>query len=344
MRSADNLETMGRGGDKELAGTPFFVWKIYQRRAESLAKELGLDVYYIHYPWEERSKFAKAISYVFKLAKTFGLLVRLRPRYVFVQLPPTPLLYLVGGYRLVTGARFVADCHNAMINGGWEKWPLATACLRRASAVLVHNSDMIADAKKIDVSTEVLRDPLPRIELKEDTAILQKYDLVDHGYIILAWNFAFDEPIREFFAAARSLPHVRFVMTWFKERLPQELRDDIPANVLFTGFLEESSFNNLFGRAAAALTLTTREGTQPSSASEAIATGVPLVISELETTRRLYGDVPVYVANEPNSIASGIETVLRDREQYRKRIDDFREKFRDSLLDELVKLRSKLVS
>ena len=46
------------------------VWKIYQRRVESLADELDLVIYHYHYKWEERSKLLKAASYLLKFINT----------------------------------------------------------------------------------------------------------------------------------------------------------------------------------------------------------------------------------------------------------------------------------
>ena len=83
--------------------------------------------------------------------------------------------------------------------------------------------------------------------------------------------------------------------------------------------------NALFANANAAIVLTTREGTQPSGASEAIALGVPIILSEIRTTKRLYMDAPVFVKNEPESIAAGICIALENGEQLSAKISGLRE-------------------
>ena len=101
-------------------------------------------------------------------------------------------------------------------------------------------------------------------------------------------------------------------------------RAEAPDNIRFTGFLDEPYFNALYANANAAIVLTTREGTQPSGASEAIALGVPLVISDIDTTRRLYKDAPIFVKNESDSIAKGVRVGLAEYHELAKRITDLK--------------------
>jgi glycosyltransferase involved in cell wall biosynthesis len=317
----------------------FVIWKVYQRRAESLAAKLGLDVIYYHLPWEERSKAHKLVSYFFKLIRTASDLVRYRPKLLFVQLPPIPLLYLIALYSRFSGCKFIADCHNAMIDGPWIKFPFAVASLKRAQYVLVHNPDIADMARKYGLDVTVSRDQLPKVPQYVDDQVLEKFNLKKGQYVIVPWNFAADEPIREFSECARALPEVQFVATWFKERLNNELLKAMPGNVCFSGFLEVDIFNQLFYHAGAALSLTIREGTQPSAASEAIAFGIPVVVSDLQTTRRLYGDKVVFVRNEPQSIAEGLTQALSDP-VWRDKIKELRLEFDAQLQKEVDNLRS----
>ncbi len=96
----------------------FQVWKIYQRRAESIGHYFNVDIEYYHCSWEEKSKIHKVISYLFKSIMTVRDLVRYRPKLIFLQLPPTPALYIVGVYGVLTKTPYVTDCHNAMFMGG----------------------------------------------------------------------------------------------------------------------------------------------------------------------------------------------------------------------------------
>jgi len=312
----------------------YIVWKVYQRRAESLGGKLDITVEYIHYSWEEKSRFFKALSYIVKLCVTLASFIRYRPNVVILQLPPTPLLYLGWLYCKLSGAILIADCHNGMIQGGWVKWPLVSRMLAAPTRVLVHNEQVLDDALQIGINAVVVRDPLP--EISHAKGSVEKWDLKKGEYVLVPWGFADDEPLEEFAEAARLTPHVQYVSTWFVERLSTHLRNQMPDNILFTGFLEVDDFNCLFANAGAVLSLTTREGTQSSAASEAIAFQVPLVLSDINVARKLYKDAPVFVQNTPISIAKGIETALKNQLVLKKKLAELKVTMNEELNAELT--------
>ncbi|VAW88616.1 hypothetical protein MNBD_GAMMA16-1162 [hydrothermal vent metagenome] len=314
----------------------YIVWKVYQRRVESIGGKLDLVVKYIHYSWEEKSKFFKALSYILKLCVTLAHFIRYRPKVVILQLPPTPLLYLGWLYCKLSGATLVADCHNAMIQSFWVKWPLVSKMLAAPTSVLVHNEQVLDSAHQIGINAVVIRDPLPETSNLEDS--VEKWGLEKDGYVLVPWNFAPDEPLEEFAEAARLTPHIQYVSTWFVERLSSHLRNSMPENILFTGFLEADDFNCLFANAGAVLSLTTREGTQSSAASEAISFEIPLVLSDIDTARKLYKDAPVFVQNTPISIVKGIETALKNRPVLRKKLAELKVTMDEELNAELTTL------
>jgi len=320
----------------------FQIWKVYQRRAESIAYYFDMNIVYYHYSWEEKSKIFKAVSYIFKSLKTTLDLIRQKPSLIFIQLPPTPALYIVGVYGLLTRTPYIADCHNAMFLEWWIRWPFAKMLLKNAAAVLVHNEDVRAYAEKAGIHAMVMRDPLPHTGQVETTGVLEKFGLVAGNYVIIPWNLASDEPIAEFIEAVRQTPNIKYAMTWFTERLPLNLRSNIPENLLFTGYLEVGEFNDLFINAGVAVSLTTQQGTQPSAAAEAIAFGVPIVLSNTETARLLYRDVPVFVENDPKSIAAGIVEINEKLDIYKDKVVQFRAILNRELEEEVDSLKEQL--
>jgi glycosyltransferase involved in cell wall biosynthesis len=209
------------------------------------------------------------------------------------------------------------DAHNI-------HWPFAKSLLRRAHLLLVHNDDVKAHADKFDIPSVILRDPLPEMIVPDNIDEVSSIHLNDETYIIVPCSMAEDEPLDELFSAIEMVPEALFVVTWFYDRLPSELRSRAPKNLRFTGFLEEPDFNALYAKANAAVVLTTREGTQPSGASEAISLGIPLVVSDIGTTRRLYKDKAVFVNNDAGSIASGVQVALSDYEKWSGLISDLK--------------------
>jgi len=226
-----------------------------------------------------------------------------------------------------------------MIYSKWLDWPLAKPLLRRVDALLVHNEDVGQYAHRFQLDTIVLRDPLPNLTYTIDATLIEGYQLTRGRYVIVPWSFTPDEPIKELFEAIRLTPNVKFVMTWFAEKLPIEIRNKLPSNLVLTGYLDDIDFNAIFSQASAALVLTTREGTQPSAASEAIVLGVPLIVTDLQTTRKLYEDMPIYIENSVDGIRMGVNKALAKRDKCKANILVFKNKFGNRLENEICDVK-----
>jgi glycosyltransferase involved in cell wall biosynthesis len=300
----------------------FVSWLQFQRRTETVAKKFNMPVKYFHYNWEEKHVALKVLSYVFKSVETFAYLVKTRPKTIIVQLPPTPTLYVVSLYSLLFGAKYLSDCHNTMIyDAPWINWPLAKILLRRSSMVLVHNDEVKQKAKVIGVDSFICMDPPPIIEVKNEIDEVAGIKIKEQQYVLLPCNMAADdEPTEEFFEAARSLPEIQFVLTGFLEKVPEYKRKLAPSNVKYTGFLKEEQFNALYKHAQVAVVLSTREGTQPSGASEAIALEVPLVVTDMKITRKLYKNTVLYTKNKAQDLAKSIKEGLAKRNDLKESI------------------------
>ena len=321
----------------------YIVWNPFQRRAQTLANSLDLDIHYFHYSWEEKGKLFKATSYLQKFLGTLLVLFRDRPDYVFIQLAPSPLLYATAIYCKLTGSHYISDCHNTMIyDSHWINWPFAKMLLRSSYILLVHNDDVRNEADKLDLPSQIMRDPLPAISASENVTEVSGINIKEADYLIVPCSMAEDEPVAELFEAAAKIDKP-VIFTWYENKLSDNLRKLAPDNIVFTGFLDEAVFNALYTNATAAVVLTTREGTQPSGASEAIALGVPLVVSDIKTTRRLYADAPVYVDNSASSIAQGMIQVLKERELFAERISGLRAELEMDANEQIEKIRKQLI-
>ncbi len=75
---------------------------------------------------------------------------------------------------------------------------------------------------------------------------------------------------------------------------------------------------------------------------EAMAFQVPAVVSDLKTTRALYKDYPVYVRNDPGSIANGVRYALENRHHLEEKMKGLRIETEKDFLDQIATLRAKL--
>ena len=300
----------------------FIVWKKYQRRVEVLAPYFDLEICYFSYPWEEKSKFYKALSYIPKAISTLKYLLKRKPPLVFIQFPPTPALYCVALYKWLTGSTYVADCHITIGNDYWHKWIYAKKLLLKGK-MIVHNNDIVEPViKSLNIKPIVVRDGIAIRPLfdRRKSILLENLGLFPKSYVIFPCSFSADEPLMIVIEAARSLPETKFVITWNYDRLLKSIRNSLPPNIILTGYLRVDDFNYLFANAGVALVLTTQEAIQLSGVQEAMTFTIPAVVSDLKTTRFLYKEYPVYVKNESISIADGIRYAFQNRLELEERM------------------------
>lgn len=296
--------------------TVFIIWKVYQRRVEAMKEKLNAQPVYLHYDWEEKSKLHKLLSYLFKIADTYRVLIDVRPRLFYVQAPPAFLLYAVWLYAKATGARYVVDAHNTIVDGSlWSRMPFVRHAMRQAATVLVHNQAMAVHASRSLLPHTILMDRPPEVEPTNYPYPEKIFGDRTRPKVVIPCSYDTDEPLEEMRRATLLLPHVDFYITWYAEKLPAAYIAGFGPNTRFTGFLEQTEFDGLLAHADAILVLTTREGTQPSGATEALAFEKPLVVSDLGIIRRMFPKGAIYIGNTASDMAVGISRALERREQ-----------------------------
>jgi glycosyltransferase involved in cell wall biosynthesis len=322
----------------------FIVWKEYQRRVEVLAPTLDLDIYYFHFPWEEKSKIFKAISFFMKSLRTLTCLFHNRPRIVFVQFPPPPALYCVAFYSWLSGSKYVSDCHFGTTNELWLDW----ICVKRLlikGKVIIHNDHLIEQTiRKLNMKPYVVRDGIAKRQSAEGNKsdLLSEMGLSPQSYVILPWSFSPDEPLKEAIAAMEMLPEVKFVVTWYQEKISGTIKKTFPSNLLLTGYLPPDKFNILFAQSGVALVLTSNEATQLSGMQEAMAFEIPAIVSDLKTTRFLYKSYPVYVNNDPESIAEGVTYAFQNRRDLEQRMNKLRVETEQEFNNQIMLLKAEM--
>lgn len=304
----------------------FIVWIEYQRRVEVLAPILNLEVHYFFYPWESKSKVSKLWAYFLKTIHTLKVLFQNDPEVVFVQFPPAPALYCVALYSRLTGSKYVTDCHVGITNADWFDW-IYVKKLLAGGQMIIHNDYLVEQVKaSMNPNPFVVRDGIAQKQaiVTGKSTLLDRLGLSPKKYVIYPCSFSADEPLQEVLDAARLLPTIKFVMTWYLEKFPPKLRENLPSNVLLTDFLQIGDFNHLFANSGVALVLTKFEAVQLSGVQEAMAFEIPVVVSDLKTTRALYKDCPVFVKNDFESIANGVSYAFQNRPELETRVKKLR--------------------
>jgi glycosyltransferase involved in cell wall biosynthesis len=300
-----------------LRGAVWISWENHRRSRET-ARGLAIPLI-LH-----QSSAPYVLRVLMLSVRTAWTLLRLRPQVAFVQNPSIVLTTVSCLVAPLYGGRVVVDRHsNFKLHTVASRDPryrlfhlLSRWTVRRAHLTVVTNAYLAALVEAWGGRTFVLPDPIPDLPpqiVAGDTP---------RSSIIFVCSHSRDEPLGEVLAAARSLPKsVTVFITGNAARSPRPLLESAPENVVFTGYLSDKEYIELISSAGAVLSLTTQPHTLTCSAYEAVAVGVPLIISDSEDLKAHFRHGTVVTANTAPGIARAITEALARQGELRQAID-----------------------
>jgi glycosyltransferase involved in cell wall biosynthesis len=119
-------------------------------------------------------------------------------------------------------------------------------------------------------------------------------------------TFSVDEPWKEVIAAAELLPKDICIYITGRNSVKQE---DVPENVVLTGYMPRQDYQNLLHSVDAVMVLTTADENLVCGGYEAVAAGKPLVLSDTRTLRDFFCKGTVFTGNRSDEIARTIKTL-----------------------------------
>lgn len=292
----------------------YISWAQNCSRSDHTARELGGTSYMIYWGRLGSNPLTIWLKYLGQSFSTLRLLFRERPDVVFVMSPPVIAVLAVFLYCSLRKIRYVIDSHSAaFLMPRWRHFQGLQRWLeRRAATTLVHNDYLAEIVRRGGGHATVVPDVPIRYETHD------AFELNGHFSVAAVCSFNYDEPIAEIIEAARQLPEVRFYFTGDPKFLDPALRDNLPSNVVLTGFLSNAAYGSLIRKADVVMTLTTRDHTMLRAAYEAIYQGTPVIISDWPLLRRAFDSGAVHVRN----VAADIVRAVREIQSYP---DQFRE-------------------
>lgn len=294
----------------------YLSWCQYIRRPDSMRGYIPFRLYFIHL---DVPRSLKLLAYLYCGTVSFAILVIKRPDVVWVQLAPTPILYIAFIYKFIFKRRalIIADCHNSAFRRPFINMPFAVRLMNKCDLLLAHNTEITLRLPACGLTGSniaVLSSPPARVaesELRVETG--------DSGqarnYLIFPCAYDPDEPLVELIRAMEKCPDFDLYLTGNRKKAATRLANHvIPANVKFTGFLPVEELDSLIDKAFAVVALTTSDDTMLSSAAEGIGHGRPLLLSDRKAVRELYDKGRVLV--EPTSSVSIAEGISRLKSDY----------------------------
>lgn len=294
------------------ANITYISWAPHCSRSDHTARELGGTSHMVY--WRSLGSHPSTVwlKYLGQALSTWRLLIRERPRAVFVMSPSPVAVLAVYAYCAVTRTPFVIDAHSgAFQNPRWKRVQgLQFWLCRRAAATIVTNEHLAALVRSRGGRAIIV----PDVPVRFSGTVVRQHQA---GFVVVCvTSFGHDEPIESIFEAARRLPAVTFYMTGDPRGMAARLANK-PGNVSLTGFLDVASYGAMLQTADVVLALTTANHTMLRGAYEAIYQGTPVIVSDSPLLRAAFAEGAVHVDNTPDAIVRAVEEMRTHADQYR---------------------------
>ena len=314
----------------------YISWAPHCSRSDQTARELGGVSHMVYAGWLGSHPLTVGLKYASQALQTWKLLSHDRPSAVFVMVPPIFAGLAVWLYARLHGVPFILDAHTAaFLHSRWKYWQWLQRWLARRAATTIVTNEHLASLVRAGGGNFTL---VPDVPVK--FAQIQRPERDARFLIAAVCSFNYDEPVDAMFSAARALPDVQFMMTGNPKDLRPELRADLPANVVLTGFLPDAAYAGLLTTADAVLALTTRDHTMLRAAYEAIYQGTPVIVSDWPLLRAAFDEGAVHVDNSAPGIVGGVRRLQTEYTTVRLGAQQLRERKLERWNTTLFKLRT----
>ena len=295
-------------------------WEV-QRRNEGLAKEFECELLVANLPG--RGVIGRSFRYLFSSLITISRLISSRPSVVFAQCPSLLLGFLLEILRLIFRYQLILDFHNSALESAQRGGVIGTISrylIRRASGVIVSNRELVKIVEEFSGEPLVLADPLPVLQNNADLSEHQDYQ---RPWVTFISSFAADEPFDQVVEAVGLLEkditlfvtgnrvlgekQLNKVLLQLEDKHSDSVIRRIRARVILTGFISRNKYDTLISNSDLLIDLTTREGCLVCGAYEALAAGVPVVLSDTAILREKFAEGFYFSKNDSSSLLAVIE-------------------------------------
>lgn len=336
---AASAETAARSDARDAANPDrilFISWAPFCSRSDSIAARLGGKSVMIYSPFWGSHPATILFKYLSQSIKTLWVLIRERPRVIFVMTPPPVACFPVWFYTLFSRARYVIDAHTgAFLMPMWQKVSfLHKFASRRALTTLVTNDYLKSIVDEWGADSLIMPD-VPVV-------FAEPSDFQPEGEckMTLVSTFTNDEPTELFLEAAAHMPDVHFYVTGDYRRGGERVLELKPDNVTFTGFLSDEDYVALISRSDASICLTTFDHTMQRGAYEAVYLSRPVIVSDFQVLRDAFPQAAVYVPNTIEGIVEGVRQMRDEHARYVGEVEALRQAKLDRWQRVVAALRS----
>ena len=274
------------------------IWISWQdhRRTSGICNYLSIDLYVI------RSTRKSVARYMQLIHETFRVLMTQKPKVLLVQNPSIVLTSLCVLLRPFFHYRLIVDAHNEAVEPYVHDNILVRGVsrflMRRADITIVTNEYLADTVRSCGGDAVVLPDRLPEVDAVSPVELS-----TDTFNLVLIATYAPDEPIMAILNAAAMLQdRLSLFVTGDYTRLDASIRRQLPANIVFTGFLSNADYWGYLTSADAIMDLTSMDNCLVCGAYEGAAVARPLVLSRNDATVRYFSRGVVYTDDSTQGI------------------------------------------
>lgn len=300
-------------------GMVAIAWSPNCKRTSLFAKKLGAAFFQVHYLKSKRPYLAP-IKYVLQSVKTWQILTREKPSFIYVAVSPVFAALAVYLYCIFTGAEFIMDVHgNSMHSWKWS-WsvPLHRFLSRRAFINIVDQEIRTRQFTDWGAKTIVLADP--PLKITEDKFLAAPGSI--NTNITVVNTFSGDEPLTPVLDSAIQLPEIEFYILGDTALADRKLLQSAPANVKFTGYLLGDDYWKRLFSSTAVMVLTTEPYSLLAGAQEGMALGKPLILSNQPALVDFFSKGAVFIEHSPESMVPGIRKAIQCAADLHQELND----------------------
>jgi glycosyltransferase involved in cell wall biosynthesis len=293
----------------------FVAWTTRTGRAEELAAALG-GVARLFTGGGLKGRATAPLRYVINAAQTARWLLRLRPRAVAVQNPPTPAAYLVAAYARLAGVPLLLDSHPVAFGRKQSRlWgalvPLHRRLARRADLVLVTVEDLAAEVRAWGGRAQLVHEAPPATAMAGGEPPER-----DGVRVLFVGVFAPDEPVAAVVEAAAAVGEATVAITGDVADAPPGLVEGAPPNAEFVGFLGPAAYAEALRDADVVMVLTTEPTSVVRAGYEAVYAHRPLIVSDTPVLREVFPHA-VHAGPSAPELAAALRRAVAELEALR---------------------------
>lgn len=303
----------------------FIVWAFPKTRARELSKKFSAELFGVSYTFY----LPALLRYIISSIKTVIFLLRIKPEFIFLQVPPIFLPLIVYIYTLIFGGKYILDVHSAEIFD--KKWrffyPLRRFLFLRAFWCLIHNSGNYKRIKKWgwEARALVLNDPLP-----EPPQVKEKR-LCEHCREVVVISSFETEPYLEVLKAAEIMEDeddynwkIIFTGDYSKANILFK-----PDNTIFTGFVDYDNYWSILKGSDVIVSLDKRKEVITCGVWEGFSLEKPVITNNFISVKEVFGNSVVYTENDPLSISKAIKSAFAKQKVIKKSIQKKKSELRN---------------